>query len=749
MSIKRLVGTIHITIIAALLLFATQACQQTGQNTREQRINTKVDSLLSKMTLEEKVGQMTLFTSDLTTTGPTMRDDYQKLIKAGKVGAIFNAYGAEYTRKLQKMAVENSRLGIPLLFGYDVIHGFRTIFPIPLGEAASWEPELARQSSRVAAREATAAGLHWTYAPMVDVARDPRWGRISEGAGEDTYLGSQFAAARVHGFQGDSLSDISTLLACAKHFAAYGAAEGGRDYNTVNMSDRRLWEIYLPPFKAALDAGVGTFMTAFNEYNSVPATGNKYLFNTILRDKWNFNGFVVTDYTSIPEMIDHGYARDDKQAAYRAVQANVDMDMQSGLYLDELPELVKEGKVEENEINQAVRRILKMKYRLGLFEDPYRYVDKKREEQELLSKQNREKAREIAGESIVLLKNEGSVLPLSKDIKDLAVIGPLADNKRELLGNWSGAGHWEDNVTVLQGIKEKVGPNTSIHFARGTGINGHSQTDFDEAVGAARRSDVAVVVLGEEEEMSGEAASRATLDLPGNQKKLLQAIHKTGTPVAFVLMSGRPLTITWADQNVSSILETWFLGTEAGHAIADVLFGDTNPSGKLPVTFPRKVGQVPYYYDHKNTGRPMTDSKYTSKYIDVKNSALYPFGYGLSYTNFTYSNLHLSADSMAVGDSLKVSVDLQNTGDRTGEEVVQLYIRDRFASITRPVKELRGFQKVELQPGQEQRVSFTVTKDDLSFYNKDLQKIVEPGKFIIFVGTNSQKTLIDSVEVVR
>lgn len=731
-------------LLLALLLFIslTQCTEQPGQSSHDNQMNQLVDSLLSEMTLEEKVGQMTLFTSDLTTTGPTMRDDYKKLINEGKVGAIFNAYGADYTRQLQEMAVNNSRLGIPLLFGYDVIHGFRTIFPIPLGEAASWEPELARQSARVAAREATSTGLHWTFAPMVDVARDPRWGRIAEGAGEDTYLGTKFAAARVNGFQGDSLNDLQTLLACAKHFAAYGAAEGGRDYNTVNMSDRRLWEIYLPPFKAALDAGVGTFMTAFNEYNGVPATGNKYLFNTILRDNWGFDGFVVTDYTSIPEMIAHGYASNETQAAHQAIQANVDMDMQSGLYLGELPKLVKEGKVEESQLDQAVRRILEMKYRLGLFEDPYRYIDSEREKQELLSEQNRKVARKVSQESIVLLKNENSILPLSKGIQDLAVIGPLADNKRELLGSWSAAGHWEDNVTVLQGIKEKIGDNTKIHFAQGLKeVTGTSQDGFNEAVQAAERSDATIVVLGEEALMSGEAASRATLDLPGVQQQLLKEVHQTGTPVVFVLMSGRPLTITWADENVPAILETWFLGTETGHAIADVLFGDVNPSGKLPVTFPRTVGQVPYYYNHKNTGRPKSDQKYTSKYIDVENTPLYPFGYGLSYTTFDYNDLKLSADTLAVDDTLNVTVSLQNSGQKMGEEVVQLYIRDLNASITRPVKELRDFQKVQLKPDESREVTFSLTRNDFSFYNKKIERVVEPGKFSVMVGTNSEKVL--------
>lgn len=739
-----------ILLTVLFILFLSQCTSKNKQDSREQVINHKVDSLLSKMTLEEKVGQMTLFTSYMTTTGPSMRDNYRKLINQGKVGAIFNAYGTDYVRKLQKMAVENSRLGIPLLFGYDVIHGFRTVFPIPLGESASWNPDIAEQTSRVAAREASAAGLQWTYAPMVDIARDPRWGRIAEGAGEDPYLGAQFAAARVKGFQGDSLSDPATLLACVKHYAAYGAAVGGRDYNTVNMSNRLLWQVYLPPFKAALDAGVGSVMSSFNEYNGVPATGNKYLFNSILHDKWNFNGFVVTDYTSIPEMIAHGYAANEKDAAYKAIQANIDMDMQSGLYLSELPKLVKEGKVDESQIDQAVRRILRMKYRLGLFKDPYRYFDGQREKQEILSDQNKEIARKAARESIVLLKNNDKVLPLSEDIKDLAVIGPLADNKHELLGPWSGAGHWEDNVTVLQGLKQKLGNSTRFHYAKGTDITGDSEAGFSKAVQAVRQSDAAIVVLGEKANMSGEAASRATLDLPGNQLDLLKAVQKTGKPVVFVMMNGRPLTISWAQQNVPAILETWFLGTETGPAIADVLFGDYNPSGKLPVTFPRTVGQVPYYYNHKSTGRPMDpDQKYTSKYIDIKNTPLYPFGYGLSYTTFDYSNLSLSADSMQASDTLNVSVDVKNSGDRMGKEVVQLYIRDITGSVTRPVRELRDFKKIQLNSGDKKSVSFSLSKEDFSFYNKDLKKIVEPGKFKIFVGTNSQQTLQDSMQVVE
>lgn len=721
----------------------------TAQQLTDQQIDQKVDSLLNRMTLQEKVGQMTLFTSDLAVTGPTIRDDYVKLIKEGKVGALFNAYGTEYTTKLQKMAVNDSRLGIPLIFGYDVIHGFRTIFPIPLGETASWNPELARKSSEVAAREAASTGLHWTYAPMVDVARDPRWGRIAEGAGEDTYLGEQFAKARVKGFQGDNLELLNTIMACAKHYAAYGAAEGGRDYNTVNMSDRRLREIYLPPFKAAKDAGVATFMTAFNELNGVPATGNKYLLDEILRKEWGFKGFVVTDYTSIPEMIKHGYAKDGTQAAELALNAGVDMDMQGGLFFEKLPELVKEGKVSEEQIDKAVARILRMKYKLGLFEDPYRYSNARREKREILSDQNRKMAREVSRESIVLLKNDNKVLPLKKDIKKLAVIGPLADNQKEMLGSWSAAGHWEDNVTVLQGIKEKVSSSTKITYAKGAGITSDSTQGFDQAVQAAQNADVAVVVLGEAANMSGEAASRATLDIPGVQPELLKAIQKTGTPTVLVLMNGRPLTITWADEHVPSILETWFLGTEGGHAIADVLFGDYNPSGKLPVTFPRKVGMVPYYYNHKNTGRPKAEGKYNSKYIDVKNEPLYPFGYGLSYTTFKYSNLKLDRKEIAKDGKLKVSVEVANTGDRAGEEVVQLYIRDLFASITRPVKELRRFDKISLKPGESKIVHFELKPEDLAFYGPDMKKIVQPGKFKVFVGGDSKDVLEDSFSVVE
>lgn len=737
-------------LIFGILLILTHTGTLFGQIHTEAEIEAKVDSVLNLMTLEEKIGQMTLFTSDLTTTGPTIRDDYTKMIKAGKVGAIFNAHGVDYTTQLQDMATKQTRLGIPLLFGYDVIHGYRTIFPIPLGESASWNLDLIEEAARVGAREGAASGLNWTFAPMVDIARDARWGRIAEGAGEDTYLGSKIAAARVRGIQGDDIGDLHTLIGTAKHFAAYGAPEGGRDYNTVNMSERRLREVHLPPFKAVLDEGVTTFMTAFNELNGIPATGNQFLFNQILREEWSFGGFVVTDYTSIPEMIAHGVPANEAEAVEMAIKANVDMDMQSGLYSSELPKLVEQGKVDEAEIEEAAGRILRQKFKLGLFDDPYRYSDKQRAEKEILSEKNRAVALEMAKESIVLLKNENGLLPLKKDFDSIAVIGPLADNKKDLLGSWSAAGHWEDNVTLLSGIQTAVDDSVQINYTQGTSISGDDSTNFSDAVELARNADVAIVALGESRNMSGEAASRATLDLPGRQQQLLEAIHATGTPVVLVLMSGRPLAITWADKNIPAILETWFLGTEAGNAIADVLFGDYNPSGKLTVTFPRTVGQVPYYYNHKNTGRPPTDQKYTSKYIDVENSPLYPFGFGLSYTTFEYSGLSLGSNQISKTDSVEVSVMIENTGDRPGQEIVQLYIRDLFASISRPVKELRGFEKIYLEPGESKQVTFTLKPEDLSFYNHEMNKVVEPGKFNIMVGSSSNdEDLIKSTLTVK
>lgn len=738
----------YIRALAVLAFFMVNISIAVGQQRfDEKRMEEKIDSLLSIMTLEEKIGQLTLYTSDYDVTGPTIREGYKEDIKQGKVGAIFNAFGAEYTRTLQEMAVEETRLGIPLIFGYDVIHGHKTIFPIPLGESASWDLEAIENAARIAALEASAEGLHWTFAPMVDIARDPRWGRMAEGSGEDTYLTTKIAVARVNGFQGKDLYDLNTVMACTKHFAAYGAALAGRDYNTVDMSDRVLREVYLPPFKATVDAGVATFMTSFNEVDGIPATGSHYLLTEILRNEWGFEGFVVTDYTSINEMVPHGIVANEYEAAELAINAGVDMDMQGGVYQEHLDDLVKSGEVEEEQINKAVRRILEMKFKLGLFEDPYRYSNPNREKEFVMNAENLKAARDMARKSIVLLKNEAHTLPLKKDIKTLAVIGPLADNKKEMIGSWSAAGDWSKSVTLLEGIKAAVSPATKITYVKGANINDDSTQWISEAVKIAKKADAVVLAIGEEALMSGEAASRSSLDLPGVQLQLAKELHKTGKPVIVVLMSGRPLTINWLDENVPAILETWFLGTQAGHAIADVLFGEYNPSGKLPVTFPRSVGQVPLYYNNKNTGRPINEGKYTSKYLDIPNTPLYPFGYGLSYTSFTYSNLKVNKPQYNMDDKIEVTVTVTNSGAVKGEEVVQLYIRDLVGSVTRPVKELKGFKKIELAPGESEQVNFTLTKDDLAFYTKDMEFKTEPGDFKVFVGTNSEECLEADFEI--
>lgn len=730
-------ASVVIVIMVTLPFFSSCRSEKSVTNGN---IDARVDSILAIMTLEEKVGQLTLFTSDYDVTGPSIREHYKDDIKAGKVGAIFNAYGAEYTRKLQEIAVKETRLGIPLLFGYDVIHGYKTIFPIPLGEAASWDLDAMEQSARIAADEASAEGLHWTFAPMCDISRDPRWGRVAEGAGEDVYLGSKIAAARVKGFQGEGIGKLNSVLACVKHFAAYGAAQSGRDYHTVDMSDRVLREVYLPPYKAALDAGAATVMTSFNELDGVPASGNKYLMTEILRNEWNFTGFVVTDYTSIMEMIPHGVAEDTAAAAALALEAGVDMDMQAGFYNDKIPGLIKAGKLKESLVDIAVKRILRKKYELGLFDDPYRYSDVKREKETIMKPEYLEKARDISRKSIVLLKNEKNVLPLSKQVKTIAVIGPLADARREMIGSWSAAGDWTKSSTILEGIKEKVS-SARILYAKGCNINDDSVQGFSEAIRLAQQSDVVVLAVGEAALMTGEAASRTSLNLPGVQQQLVEAIQKTGKPVVVVLSNGRPLTINWIDKNIPAILETWFLGTEAGHAIADVLFGDFNPSGKLPITFPRSVGQVPIYYSMKNTGRPMDpNNKYSSKYLDDANDPLYPFGFGLSYTTFSYGDVKLDKTSIGDGGEIHVTCAVSNTGKTEGVETVQLYIRDLVGSVTRPVKELKGFQKIKLAAGETKDVSFTITLADLSFYKRDMSFGTEPGKFDVYVGGNSRDT---------
>lgn len=716
-----------------------------GWTRADPKMDRFIADLMAKMTLDEKVGQLNLLTSNWETTGPTMRDSYKEDVRAGRVGAIFNAYTAKYTRELQQLAVEGTRLKIPLLFGYDVIHGHRTIFPISLGEAASWDLQAIEKSARVSAIESSAEGIHWTFSPMVDIARDARWGRISEGSGEDVYLGSLIARARVRGYQGDDLSRPDTILATAKHFAAYGAAQAGRDYHTVDISERTLRDVYLPPFKAAADAGAATFMTSFNEYDGVPASGSHYLLTDVLRDKWGFKGFVVTDYTSINEMVPHGYAKDLKQAGEQAINAGVDMDMQGAVYMENLAKSVTEGKVDIKRVDAAVKAILEMKYRLGLFEDPYRYSNEAREKATIYKPEFLEAARDVARKSIVLLKNKAGALPLAATAKSIAVIGPLGNSKEDMIGSWSAAGDRKTRpVTLLEGLQARAPKGTSVAFAKGASYafeDAGKSDGFAEAIALAQKSDVVIAAVGERWDMTGEAASRTSLDLPGNQQALLEELKKTGKPIILVLMSGRPNSIGWADANVDAIVEAWYPGTMGGHAIADVLYGDYNPSAKLPVTFPRNVGQVPIHYDMKNTGRPIElgapGAKYVSRYLDTPNTPLYPFGFGLSYTSFVYSPVTLDKAKIRPGEKLTASVTVTNSGARDGEEVVQLYVRDLVGSVTRPVKELKGFEKVKLKKGETRTVRFTLTDADLAFTRQDMSWGSEPGQFKLWVGPSS------------
>lgn len=696
----------------------------------------KIDSLLNVMTLEEKVGQMVLFTSDWDVTGPTMKSDYLDDIRTGKCGNIFNAHTTGFVKEIQRVAVEESRLGIPVMFGYDVVHGHRTVFPISLGESCSWDMEAVEKSARVSAEEAAASGLNWTYAPMVDISVDPRWGRVSEGAGEDPYLGSRIAEARVRGFQGDDLSDPLTVLACVKHFAAYGAPMAGRDYNTVDMSERYFREFYLPPYEAAVDAGALSVMTSFNELDGVPATANHYLLQDLLRDEMGFEGFVVTDYTSINEMVHHGYAADDRDAAKKAVLAGVDMDLQGELYYKYLVGLVEDGEVPEKVIDDAVRRILEMKARLGLFDDPYLYCDAEREKEIVYSEANLEAARDVARKSMVLLKNDGT-LPLQKGEK-IAVIGELASSTRDLLGSWKAAGDWDFMKSIADAIKECNG-KANVTYVKGCSPDGEDRGGFAAALSAARKADKVVMVIGERWDWSGEAASRANINIPGVQSELLEKIAATGKPVAVVLLNGRPLDLSAESEVASAIVEAWYPGTMGAEAVTDVLFGEYNPSGKLSMTFPRSIGQVPIFYYAKNTGRPiyLPDPKYKSKYLDCPNDPLYPFGYGLSYTDFEYSDISLSSSEMRPGDTLTASVTVTNAGKLAGEEVVQLYIRDLVGSVTRPVKQLKGFEKISLAPGESREVTFEITNDMLSFYRQDMSFGSELGDFLVFIGGSS------------
>jgi len=734
----RRLSLILLTIVCVFLAAIAPVRSQRPRDV-EQRVN----ALLAQMTLEEKLGQLQQLDGE---GNGNFRPEHLELIRKGLLGSTLNVRGAQRTNQVQRVAMNESRLKIPVLFGFDVIHGYRTIFPIPLAEASSWDPLLAERSAAVAAQEANNVGLRWTFAPMVDIARDPRWGRITEGAGEDPFLGAAFARARVRGFQGVDYSAPDKVLACAKHYVAYGAAEGGRDYNTTDLSENTLREIYFPPFKAAVDAGVGTLMSAFNAINGVPASANAFTLTKVLRDEWKFDGFVVSDYTSVKELINHGVAANEEEAAALALNAGVEMEMVSRSYNSFGPRLLQQNKLTMARIDEAVRRVLRIKFRLGLFDQPY--TDEAREPNALLRPESIRLAREIAGRSMVLLKNDREALPLSKSVGSIAVIGPLADDRRAPLGWWAGDGKEENTVTPLAGIKAKVSAQTKVGYAKGCDVKDDSTAGFDEAVNLAKQSDLAILFVGETADMVGEAASRSTLDLPGRQMELVQAIHAVGKPTVVVLVNGRPLSVGWIANNVPAILESWMGGSESGNAIADILFGDVNPSAKLPVTFPRSVGQVPMYYNYMNTGRPPeAENRYTSKYFDMPWTPLFPFGHGLSYTKFKITNLQLSAPRIDANGKLTVSVDVENVGARAGDEVVQLYIRDPVATMTRPVKELKGFQRVSLQPGQKRRVEFVLDREHLGFWNREMRYVVEPGEFRVMVGSSSADVIEARFEV--
>ena len=737
-----------------------------GQHEKESEMDRFINSLMSEMTIEEKIGQLNLVTpGGGILTGSVVSSDVEAKVKAGKVGGIFGIYGPDKLRQAQQMAVDDSRLGIPMLFGADVIHGYKTTFPIPLGLSSSWDMELIEKTARIAAQEATADGIFWNFSPMVDIARDPRWGRVAEGAGEDPFLGSQVAEAMVRGYQQDDLARENTMMATVKHMALYGASEAGRDYNTVDMSRNRMFNDYLPPYKAAVEAGVGCVMSSFNDVDGIPASGNRWLMTELLREQWGFGGFVVSDYTSVNEMTDHGLG-DLQAVSALALKAGLDMDMVGEGFLTTLEKSLEEGKVTEAEIDLACSRVLEAKYKLGLFDDPYRYFDESRPEKDILSAENRQAAREVAARSYVLLKNarlpgqKNQVLPLKKS-GTIALIGPLADNKNNMLGTWAPTGDPQLSIPVLEGMKNVAGNEVNILYAKGANISDDvalaekvnvfgTRIDIDErspevmlreAVNIARRADVVVAVVGEASEMSGESGNRTNLNIPESQKKLIRALAKTGKPLALVTMSGRPLTLEEENSLADAILQVWHPGVEAGNAIADVLFGEYNPSGKLTMTFPRNVGQVPIYYAHRNTGRPQDGDefqKFRSNYLDSPNSPLFPFGYGLSYTTFGYSEVSLNKTTITVNEILEAKVTVANTGNYDGEEVVQLYIRDVVASITRPVKELKGFQKIFLKAGESKEVSFTLSEEDLKFYNYDLDFVAEPGEFIVFIGGNSE-----------
>jgi beta-glucosidase len=743
-----------VQFILCLSVLSTILTQNISAQTRA--IPEKVDSVLSLMTLEEKIGQLNQYNDDWIATGPlTVDTTKSEQIKNGEVGSLLNCMGTERIRKWQDVAMQ-SRLKIPLLFGQDVIHGYKTTFPIPLAESCCWDLKLIELSARIAATEASAGGIQWTFAPMVDIVRDPRWGRVMEGSGEDTYLGSKIAFARVKGFQGNNLGDINSVMACAKHFAAYGAVIGGRDYNSVDMSPRQLLEAYLPPFKAAVDANVATFMSAFNDINGIPSTGNTYLLKEILKNQWNFKGFVVSDWGSVGGLITHGYVEDGHEAAYRAITAGCDMDMESRIYKNNLANLVTDGKLPVEVIDEAVRRILTKKFEMGLFADPYKFCDAEREKKELNNPTHPIEAREIAAKSIVLLKNENHLLPLSKSTKTIAFIGPLVKPVSQNKGFWDIDVPGQDSSFVVsqwEGLKNKVGKNINLLYAKGCNIDDENKEGFAEAVNVAKQADVVILSIGERRDMSGEAKSRSNICIPGVQEDLLNVLLLTGKPVVVLINAGRPLVFNFTAEKAPAILYTWWLGSEAGNAIADVLFGDVNPSAKLTMTFPRSVGQIPIYYNHFNTSHPAqndNDRFYRSAYIDLSIYPRYEFGYGLSYTSFTYSNLRLDKTKMNSNEKIKVSLTVTNTGKYDGEEIVQLYIRDKVASVIRPVAELKDFNKLKLKSGESKTIQFVIDKEKLSFYNQQLQWVAEPGEFDLMIGASSRDIrLNDHFELIK
>jgi len=698
----------------------------------------KARALLERMTLEEKVGQLVQYASPSLATGPEARANIEREVAAGRVGSLFNYLGAGTTRKIQEVAVKRSRLGIPLILGFDVIHGYRTVFPINLGQAASWDLAAIERAERIAATEAAASGIHWTFAPMVDIARDPRWGRMAEGSGEDVFLGSAIARARVKGFQGDDLSKPDTVLACVKHFAAYGASQAGRDYWTTEVPEIVLRDVYLPPFRAAIEAGAGSLMSAFNDLNGVPCSANPFLLNQILRHEWGFKGFVVSDWMSVLELTAHGFAADNKESTLRGFNAGVDMDMVGSLYTNHLAALVQEGKVSQERLEQAVLGILEAKFKLGLFDDPFRYCSEERERSSQLTPEHLEAARDLARKACVLLKNEGGALPLKRNAR-IAVVGPLADATKDLLGCWPGQGKEEDTQSILEALKPLF-PGRVLH-ARGCGVRDDELSGIEEAVKAARQSDVVVAVLGESADMSGEAHNRSELGLPGKQQELLAALKQTGKPVVVVLLAGRALTLSAMLPLADGVLLAWHPGTRGAQAVADLLTGEFSPSGKLPVTFPRNVGQIPLYYGFKESGRPQDPTKpwqrFRSNYLDVATTPEFPFGFGLSYTRFSYSKVSLDEKTLDTNGTLTIRATLTNTGDCEGTEIAQLYVRDLVGNVTRPVRELKGFARISLKPGETREVSFTLKPSDLSFHHADLRFAPESGRFEVFLGGDS------------